>query len=105
MNGHATAPNVTRKISADADILPTKLTAEQAEAEANVATKQIVDLVNERGEVFITSSVAAGKTMIRVVSANPSAEEKYVRNAFEIIVRTAEKVLEARERGMNEVAN
>jgi aromatic-L-amino-acid/L-tryptophan decarboxylase len=105
MNGHAMAPNVTRKISADADILPTKLMAEQAEADANVATKQIADLVNERGEVFITSSVAAGKTMIRVVSGNPNAEEKYVRNAFEIILRTAEEVLEARERRMNGVAN
>ena len=65
----------------------------QAEADANAATKEIADSINDRGEIFITSSTTAGKCMIRVVSANPNAEEKYVRNAFDIIVRTTEEVL------------
>lgn len=64
------------------------------EAASNAVTKQIADLINERGEIFITSSTAAGKHMIRVVSANPNAKEKYVRNAFEIIVKTTDKVVE-----------
>ena len=59
----------------------------------NTLTKQVADLINERGEIFITSSTAAGKHMIRVVSANPNAQEKYVRNAFEIIVKTTDEVL------------
>jgi aromatic-L-amino-acid decarboxylase len=63
------------------------------EAASNAITKQIADLINERGEIFITSSTAAGKHMIRVVSANPNAEEKYVRNAFEIIVKTTDEVV------------
>ena len=66
---------------------------EEDEKMANTVTKQIADLINERGEIFITSSTAAGKHMIRVVSANPGAEERYVRNAFEIIVKTTEEMI------------
>lgn len=63
-----------------------------AAASDNEVTKQVYELVNARGEIFITSTVLAGHYAIRVVSANPAAEEKYVRNAFDILVRTAEEV-------------
>ena len=68
----------------------------QAELDANSTTKETADLINERGDLFLTSSTTAGKCMIRVVSANANAEEKYVRSAFEIIVKTTEKVLAQR---------
>lgn len=60
---------------------------------ADGLTKKVYELVNSRGEIFITSTVIDGVYVIRVVSANPMAEEKNVRNAFEIIVRTTEEVL------------
>ena len=56
-------------------------------------TQEVYELVNSRGEIFITSSVVNGIYAIRVVSANPLAAEKYVRRAFEILVSTAEEVL------------
>ncbi len=59
----------------------------------NKLTKDVYELVNKRGEIYITSSVIAGVYAIRVVSANPMAEEKYVRRAFDIIVGVAEEVL------------
>ncbi|KAJ5560695.1 hypothetical protein N7513_003094 [Penicillium frequentans] len=61
---------------------------------ADGITKKVYELINSRGEIFITSTVIDGVYVIRVVSANPMAEEKYVRNAFDIIVRTTEEVLQ-----------
>ena len=55
-------------------------------------TKEVYELVNKRGEIYITSSVVGGIYAIRVVSANPLAEEKYVRKAFQILVDTIEEV-------------
>lgn len=69
-------------------------TTEQREKDANAITTSIGDLINERGEIFLTCSSTAGKSFIRVVSGNPNAEEKYIRAAFDIIVRTTEEVLE-----------
>ncbi|CRL25018.1 Pyridoxal phosphate-dependent decarboxylase [Penicillium camemberti] len=61
---------------------------------ANGLTKKISELVNTRGEIFITSTVIDGVCVIRVISGNALAEEKYIRNAFDIIVRTTEEVLQ-----------
>ncbi|KAL3460908.1 pyridoxal phosphate-dependent transferase [Aspergillus heterothallicus] len=65
----------------------------QADEKADAVTKEVYELINDRGEIFITSTVMSGIYAIRVVSANERAEEKYIRNAFEIIVSTAEEVL------------
>lgn len=61
---------------------------------ADDVTKKVYELINSRGEIFITSTVVDDVYVIRVVSANPMAEEKNVRNAFDIIVRTTEEVLQ-----------
>ena len=61
-------------------------------AEQDKLTKEVYELVNKRGEIYITSSVVSGVYVIRVVSANPLAEEKNLRRAFEILVETAEEV-------------
>ena len=63
-------------------------------SDANQVTKEVYELINSRGEIFLTSGVVEGMYAIRVVSANPKAEEKYIRRAFEILVQTAEEVLE-----------
>jgi aromatic-L-amino-acid decarboxylase len=60
--------------------------------ERNETTKEVYELVNSRGEIYITSSVVAGVYVIRVVSANPQAEEKYLKKAFNILVATTEEV-------------
>ena len=73
--------------------------------EANLLTKEVYELVNSRGEIFITSSVVNGVYAIRVVSANPMAEEKYIRRAFDILVRTAEEVLTSKKGEKREEVN
>jgi aromatic-L-amino-acid/L-tryptophan decarboxylase len=65
----------------------------QALMDANHVTKEVYEAVNNKGEIFLTSSIISGIYAIRVVSASPTAEEKYVRRAFEILVKTAEEVL------------
>ncbi|PYI01939.1 PLP-dependent transferase [Aspergillus sclerotiicarbonarius CBS 121057] len=65
----------------------------QPDEASNELTKEVYELINSRGEIFITSTVVVGVYAIRVVSANPAAEEKYIRRAFEILVETAEEVI------------
>ena len=78
---------------------PMQAVDEQAEQLADVLTKQVTDLITDRGEIFLTGSTAGGKTFIRVVSANPNAEEKYVRMAWDVIVSTTEEVLKGYRKG------
>ncbi|OJJ50263.1 hypothetical protein ASPZODRAFT_57673 [Penicilliopsis zonata CBS 506.65] len=60
--------------------------------ESNALTRDVYELVNSRGEIFITSSVVAGVYAIRVVSANAQAEEVYIRRAFDILVKAVEEI-------------
>jgi aromatic-L-amino-acid decarboxylase len=64
--------------------------------EQDKPTKDVYEMINTRGEIYITSSVIGGVYAIRVVSANPLAEEKNVRRAFEILVETAEELRDAK---------
>ena len=61
-------------------------------------TKEVYELVNKRGEIYITSTVIGGVYAIRVVSANPMAEESYINKAFEILVDTTEEVRDGNPR-------
>lgn len=62
----------------------------------NALTKQVYELINSRGEIFLTSSIASSIYVIRVVSANELAEQKYIKKAFDIIVSTTAEVLAAK---------
>jgi len=68
-------------------------------------TMDVYELINKRGEIYITSSVVGGMYAIRVVSANPLAEEKYVDRAFEILVETAEELRDGKapKRSVDEI--
>ncbi|KAJ2896669.1 hypothetical protein MKZ38_005321 [Zalerion maritima] len=65
--------------------------------ERNRRTKEVYERVNAGGEIYITSTVLGGDFAIRVVASTPFVEEEHVRNAFAILVRTAEEV--AKEEG------
>ena len=72
---------------------------------ANEITKEVYELINSRGEIFLTSGVVEGLYAIRVVSANPKAEEKYIRRAFDILIKTAEEVLGRKKGGNGKMTN
>lgn len=78
---------------------------DQGLIDANRVTKDVYEKVNEGGEIFITSSVICGVYAIRIVSANVMASEKYLKNAFDILVRTAEEVLDGKVVGNGEITN
>lgn len=64
-------------------------------AATNALTKQVYELINSRGEIYLTSTLLDDVYAIRVVSANPKADEMHVRRAFEILVAVAEEVRSA----------
>ncbi|KAL2839375.1 pyridoxal phosphate-dependent transferase [Aspergillus pseudoustus] len=72
-------------------------TLPQPDEKADAVSKEVYELINARGEIFITSTVMSGIYAIRVVSTNERAEEKYVRRAFDILVATSEEVLRRKE--------
>jgi aromatic-L-amino-acid decarboxylase len=65
----------------------------QVDEKANAITKEVYELINKRGEIFLTSTIIAGVYAIRVVSCNEQANEKDVSRAFEILVETTVEVL------------
>lgn len=75
-------------LSDDDDVLPPPRA--NAQKRANALTKEVYEAINAAGEIFLTSSVVKGVYTIRVVSANPKADEQHLRRAFEILVKTAE---------------
>jgi aromatic-L-amino-acid decarboxylase len=54
--------------------------------DANELTRKVYEDVNSQGEFFLTSTVVGGVYVIRVVSATPGAEEKYLKRVFEVLV-------------------
>ncbi|KAI9887665.1 MAG: hypothetical protein M1823_000529 [Watsoniomyces obsoletus] len=73
----------------------------QATAQANLITKDVYETILSQREIFLTSAVVDGVYAIRVVSANPKADEAHLKRAFKIIVDTTEHILE-RGRGNSE---
>lgn len=59
----------------------------------NALTKDVYERINATGEVFLTSSVVKGIYAIRIVSANEKADEKHLKKAFDILVKTSKDVL------------
>ena len=65
----------------------------KSHSEANAITKKVFEKINSQGEIHLTNTVVDDEYAIRVVSANPKAQEKYIRRAFEILVNTTEEIL------------
>ena len=64
----------------------------QALQEANRVTREVYELINSRGEIFLTSGVIDGIYAIRVVAATPNVTEEHIKRAFDILVETAEEI-------------
>lgn len=78
------------------DQVDTKISIGKDDADltaGNEITKQVFEIIDAKKEFFLTSTVVGGVYAIRVVSANPLAEERMVREAFEEIVKVTEEVL------------
>jgi aromatic-L-amino-acid decarboxylase len=60
--------------------------------EQDKLSRDTYELINKRGEIYLTSTVVGGTYALRVVSANPMAHEKNIQRAFDILVETVEEV-------------
>lgn len=60
---------------------------------ASTLSKQIVETINDGGQLFLTASTAHGKSFIRVVCGNENAREENMKAAFEMIVAVARELL------------
>jgi aromatic-L-amino-acid/L-tryptophan decarboxylase len=95
-----TGPNFALNVF---NILPRNKAAGREETDE--VTKEVYELINKRGEIYITSSVIGGAYAIRVVSGSPFVEELHIRRAFEILVNTAEEVLDKKAAATNGVVD
>ena len=60
--------------------------------EENTLTQKVYEAINDAGDIMLTSSVIGGKYVIRVVSANPKADQAHLKRAFDIIVKITDDV-------------
>lgn len=65
----------------------------QVDEKADAITKKVYELINSRGEIYLTSSMVAGIYVIRVVGVSTQADEAHTLRAFNILVSTTEEVL------------
>ncbi|KAL0253097.1 hypothetical protein SLS55_010548 [Diplodia seriata] len=65
----------------------------------NEITRDVYETINTRGEIFLTSGIVGGVYVIRVVASTPRVEERHIRKAFDILVSTAEEVLNGKAGG------
>ena len=83
-----TAPRISDGVAVNG-FLPKAGT--KVDENANEVTKRVYEAINAAGEIFLTSSVVKGVYTIRILSANPKADEHHLRKAFRILVETTEK--------------
>ncbi|KUL84149.1 hypothetical protein ZTR_07185 [Talaromyces verruculosus] len=86
-----TAFNGTNGTNGTNDV--TKHGIAQVDQKANEITKKVYELINSRGEIYLTSSVIAGIYVIRVVGVSTQADEAHTLRAFDILVNTTEEIL------------
>lgn len=63
------------------------------EAKRNALTRKVLEEVNATGRIWLTGTVLEEKFAIRVMTANQSTEEKHVREAYELILATTERLI------------
>lgn len=65
-------------------------------AHKNELTEKVYTTINEKGKIYLTSTVLGGGIYaIRFCMSAPFVEEVHVRNAFKVLVETSEKALNA----------
>ena len=92
INGNLTNGDEVEAPNGETEIVKSSL----ADNQANALSQEVYERINADGKIFLTSSLVHGVYAIRVVSANPKADETHLRRAFDILVGTTEEVLAAK---------
>ena len=59
------------------------------EEELNAFNKRLLDRINNHGKVFLTHTTLRGRFVLRMAIGQRATQERHVREAWEIIVRSA----------------
>ena len=63
--------------------------AEKARLTPNEATARVLSEVNGSKEIWLTPTMVGSVYAIRILSANPKANEQYLRKAFDLLEKAA----------------
>lgn len=75
---------------------------EASDAEADEASKQMLERVNASGEFFLSHAVLGGRFAVRVAIGNLRTSEKHVRRLWHLLLSIATELRPSRQRPGNE---
>jgi aromatic-L-amino-acid decarboxylase len=67
------------------------------EEELNILNKELIERINQSGKTLLTQTTLKGKFVLRMAIGSRTTEERHVRQAWELIVSTAQSMLEKSE--------
>ena len=74
--------------------LPTHLQHDgRGEEDLNRLNQEFLERLNRSGKVFLTHTTLRGKYVLRMAIGQRTTEEKHVREAWELMLSTAEEIL------------
>ena len=73
---------------------PSDIESYLATASANVLTKEVLDVIRSREDIYLLGVNINGVYAIRVMCAITQTEERHMWRAFDILVRVTEEVLD-----------
>lgn len=63
------------------------------EEELNALNKELIERINQSGKALLTQTTLKGRFVLRMAIGSRTTEERHVRQAWELIARTAENIL------------
>ncbi|CAO2176538.1 unnamed protein product [Urochloa humidicola] len=70
---------------------------DMTEADADEATRELMGRLNRTGKVFVAHTVVGGRSVLRFAVGSTLQEERHVRDAWELIRKTAGEILHGRQ--------
>ncbi|MGD9347683.1 MAG: pyridoxal-dependent decarboxylase, partial [Candidatus Aminicenantes bacterium] len=68
----------------------------RSEEELNALNKKLIESINETGKILLSQTTLKGKFALRMAIGSRTTEERHVRQAWDLIVSTAENMMETK---------